>query len=182
MALQKVGIERALLWVEPGPAVLVSTFDGSRNNVMTITWTLALDFAQHFALCTGPWNHSFRALMEQRECVVAVPSADMAETVVRIGDVSGLETDKFARFGLTALPAETVRAPLIGGCLADIECRVVDYVEDYGLVILHAERVWEEDAPADARMIHALGDGRFVADGAQMDLRHLMEDKLPPGL
>ncbi|WP_198912223.1 flavin reductase [Acetobacter fallax] len=34
--------------------------------------------------------------------------------------------DKFTRFGLTWLPAGNVGAPLVGDCLASIECRVSD--------------------------------------------------------
>ena len=89
--MQEVNIEKALTYIEPGPLVLVTTFDGLRNNVMTISWTMAIDFAQHIVLTTGPWNHSFNTLMEQRECVVCIPPVSMLETVVRIGMVSGTD-------------------------------------------------------------------------------------------
>lgn len=56
---KELPLARALTFIEPGPVVLVTTFDGQRNNVMTISWTMAIDFAQHIAITTGPWNHSF---------------------------------------------------------------------------------------------------------------------------
>ena len=102
---EEVPVARALTFIEPGPVVWVTTFDGRHNNVMTISWTMAIDFAHHIAITTGPWNHSFEALMKTRECVVCIPPAGMIETVVRVGDVSGADTDKFRDFGLTALPA-----------------------------------------------------------------------------
>ena len=83
---KELPLERALTFIEPGPVVLVTTFDGKRNNVMTISWTMAIDFDRHIVLTTGSWNYSFGALMERRECVVCIPPADMIETVVRIGD------------------------------------------------------------------------------------------------
>lgn len=41
-------------------------------------------------MITGPWNHSFIALMQTRECVLAVPTIDIAEAVIRIGGCSGM--------------------------------------------------------------------------------------------
>src|SRR3546814_3496482 len=59
--------------------VLITTNDGQRNNVMTITWTMVMDFSATFAVTTGPWNHSYRALVERRECVIAIPTVDMID-------------------------------------------------------------------------------------------------------
>lgn len=175
-------IERALLYIEPGPVVLVSTFDGRKNNVMTISWTMAIDFAQHIVITTGEWNHSFRTMLETGECVVNIPSASMIETVVRIGMVSGADTDKFAMFNLTPLAAKEVRAPLIDGSMACLECKVSDYIEEYGFIILQVVRVVENPDCADKRLVHARGDGTFVADGETFNCRELMLAKLPPGL
>ena len=163
--MAEVAIERALTFIEPGPVVLVSTFDGHRNNVMTISWTMAIDFSQHIVITTGEWNYSFRAIMNTRECVVCIPPVTMLETVVRIGDVSGANIDKFNMFGLTPLPAVTVNAPLIDGCIACLECKVVDCIEKYGFIIMKVTRVTVNPDCHDRRMIHAIGDGSFVADG-----------------
>lgn len=180
--MREVGVERALTFVEPGPVTLVTTFDGERNNVMTITWTMAIDFDGHIVITTGGWNASFATIMRTGECVVCVPPASMAETAVDVGMVSGTETDKFARFGLTALPAKTVKAPLIAECLACLECKVEDYIADYGFVILKVTRVCVNDDAPDKRLLHAVGDGTFVADGEKFNLRERMKAKLPPNL
>ena len=180
--MEGVDIEKALTYIEPGPLVLVTTFDGRRNNVMTISWTMAIDFAQHIVLTTGPWNHSFTTLLETRECVVCIPPASMLETAVRIGMVSGAEVDKFEEFRLKALPARTVEAPLLDGCIACLECKVTDYIERYGFIILEVKRVVENPDCTDRRTIHAKGDGTFTADGESFNCRELMLDKLPPGL
>ena len=180
--LKETDIEKSLYYMEPGPVVLVTSFDGKKKNVMTISWTGCLDFSQHFSICTGPWNHSFDVIMKTKECVLAIPPAGMSETVVRIGDISGTEIDKFKAFGLTGLKGKTVRAPLIKECMANIECRVTDYVEEYGLIILEALHVWENPDVTDRRLIHAFADGTFSYDGERVSHRELMADKLPPGL
>jgi flavin reductase (DIM6/NTAB) family NADH-FMN oxidoreductase RutF len=182
MPFVELPIEKAFMLIEPGPVILVTTNDGSKNNVMTISWHMVTDFTPRIALTTGPWNHSFKALAETKECVLAIPAVDMAETVVSVGDCSGAEVDKFERFGLTPLPAAEVRAPLIAECLACIECRVSDYLAPHDIFILQGLRAWIDTGRKEHRMFHANGDGTFVADGEPFDLRRLMEDKLPPGV
>ena len=122
-------LTKAFTLIEPGPVVLVATNDGRQDNVMTISWTMVLDFSAMFAIATGPWNYSYAALRDAKECVIAIPTVDMLDTAVGVGTCSGKDTDKFEKFGLTRAKAKHVRAPLIKECLANIECRVVDIVE-----------------------------------------------------
>lgn len=75
----------AFTLLEPGPVVLVTTHDGHRNNVITISWTMVLDFAPVFAMTTGPWNTSYAALRKNRECVIAIPTVDLIDVVVGVG-------------------------------------------------------------------------------------------------
>ena len=180
----KTDLSRCLLFIEPGPVTLVSSYnkETKKPNLMTISWTIALDFNHRMALCTGSWNYSFDLIMKNKECVVAIPPATMAETVVKIGDISGKECNKFEKFGIKTLEAEKVDAPLIDGCIANLECKVVDFVKKYGLIILEVVNVWENEELKDEKMFHAFGDGRFVQDGEKMDLRKFMEDKVPKGL
>ena len=120
--------------------------------------------------------------MKTKECVVAIPPASMAETVVKIGDISGKDCDKFEKFGIKQLEAEKTDAPLIDGCVANLECKVVDFVKKYGLIILEVVNVWENEELKDEKLFHAYGDGKFVKDGEKMDLRKFMADKIPEGL
>ena len=182
MGMTELSIKKAFMLIEPGPVVLVTTNDGKRNNIMTITWHMVMDFTPRIALTTGPWNHSFETLMKTKECVIAIPTVDLAEKAVRIGTVSGTEVDKLKEFGLTPLAAETVKAPLISECIACLECKLIDYVEPHGIVILEAKRAWIDKKRKERRTFHANGDGTFVVDGETLDYRSLMEDKLPDGV
>src|SRR3546814_1184761 len=40
-------------------------------------------------------NHSFAALRATRQCVIAVPARKLAAKVVKVGNCSGRDTDKF---------------------------------------------------------------------------------------
>ena len=182
MAMEQYPLEKAFMFIEPGPVLLVTTHGKIRDNVMTITWHMVMDFTPQIALTTGPWNFSYQALTKTKECVLAVPTVDLAKTVVKIGDCSGAQVDKFKEFGLTPLPATDVKAPLIAECLACLECRVTDYLEPQGIFILQGVRAWMDNERKERRTFHASGDGTFVMDGESINLRSLMEDKLPSGI
>lgn len=180
--MEPLPLEKAFTLLEPGPVVLVTTHDGAKANIMTITWTMVRGFSAEFALTTGPWNHSYAALRDRRECVLAIATVDLIDTAVGIGTCSGRDTDKFERFGLTALSARHVRAPLIAECLANIECRVVDIVEPYSIVLLEGVAAHFDAARPEKRMLHAVGDGTFLVDGERIDRREAMRSKLPDGV
>ena len=162
--------------------VLVTTRDGAKDNIMTISWTMVLDFTPLFAITTGAWNHSFAALRKHRECIIAIPTVDLLDKVVGIGTCSGADTDKFAKFGLTPVPAQHVKPPLIQECLANLECKVIDIVERHHIVVLQAVAAYIDTTRKEKRMVHAVGDGTFIVDGRKIDLRKMMAAKLQEGV
>jgi len=180
--MRTLKLSKAFTLVEPGPVVLVTTHDGDRANIMTVSWTMVLDFTPTFAITTGEWNYSFRALRKHRECVVAIPTVDLLDTVIGIGTCSGKDTDKFARFKLTALPSRLIKPPLIKECLANIECRVVDIVKRHDIVVLQAVAACIDASRKERRTVHAAGDGTFIVDGRRIDRRKAMASRLPPGI
>jgi flavin reductase (DIM6/NTAB) family NADH-FMN oxidoreductase RutF len=180
--VRKLKLGEAFTLLEPGPVVLVTTHDGTKKNVMTISWTMVVDFTPLFAITTGEWNHSYAALRRTRECVIAIPTVDLLDQVVGIGTCSGADTDKFDRFKLTPVPARTVGAPLIQECLANIECKVVDIVRKHNIVVLQGSAAYIDRARKERRTVHAVGDGTFVVDGRRLDRRKQMASKLPAGL
>jgi flavin reductase (DIM6/NTAB) family NADH-FMN oxidoreductase RutF len=180
--MRRMKLGKAFTLMEAGPVVLVTTHDGMKSNIMTISWTMVVDFTPQFALTTGAWNHSFAALKKTRECVIAIPTVDMLDQVVGIGTCSGGDTDKFARFGLTPGPGRIVKAPLIKECLANIECKVIDIVARHNIVVLEGVAAYRNGARKEKRTLHAVGDGTFIADGERLDRRKMMASKLPPGL
>jgi flavin reductase (DIM6/NTAB) family NADH-FMN oxidoreductase RutF len=175
-------LNKAFMFLEPGPVILVSTTDGGKHNIMTLSWTMVLDFTPRFAFMTGSWNYSCKALLKNKECVIAVPTADMSKTVVSIGSCSGADVDKFDKFKLTPLKAKYVNAPLVKECYANIECRVVDYIKNHGIFILDAVQAWVDEKRKDIHFFHAIGDGRFIVDGEKISHRRIMSAKLPKGV
>ena len=180
--MRKLKLSKAFTLMEPGPVVLVTTNDGRKNNVMTISWTMVLDFTPVLAITTGEWNHSFAALRKTRECVIAIPTVDMLDKVVGIGTCSGRDTDKFSRFELTPVQGRIVRPPLIRECLANLECRVIDIVRKHNIVVLEGVAACIDAARKEKRTVHAVGDGTFIVDGRRIDRRKMMATRIPSGV
>lgn len=180
--MRSLKLSKAFTLIEPGPVVLVATHDEDKDNIMTISWTMVLDFSPVFAITTGAWNYSFAALRKNRECVIAIPTVDMLDQVIGIGTCSGADTDKFAKFKLTSVPGKIVKAPLIKECLANIECKVADIVTKHNIVVLEAVAAYVDSARKETRTVHAVGDGTFIVDGPKMDRKKMMASKLPGGL
>jgi len=177
--MRKMNIGKAFTLIEPGPVVLITTNDGGKNNIMTISWTMVVDFTPVFAMTTGSWNYSYAALKKNRECVIAIPAVDQIDQVVGVGTCSGSDTDKFEKFGFTPSRAKHVSASLIKECLANIECRVVDIVGKHNIVVLEGIAAYYDSARKEKRLIHAVGDGTFTVDGRKLNRRKQMQQKFP---
>jgi flavin reductase (DIM6/NTAB) family NADH-FMN oxidoreductase RutF len=180
--MRQLKLSKAFTLMEPGPVVLVTTQDGKKNNIMTISWTMVLDFTPVFAITTGNWNYSFTALRKNKECVIAIPTVDMLDKVVGIGTCSGADTDKFAKFKVTPVRGEVVKAPLIKECLANIECKVIDFVTKHNIVVLEGLVFHMDSARKEKRTVHAVGDGTFIVDGRKLVRRKMMASKIPDGV
>jgi flavin reductase (DIM6/NTAB) family NADH-FMN oxidoreductase RutF len=175
--MRAIDAAKAYRMLESGPIVMVTTHDGTRSNVMTMGFHMMIQHAPPLIGCViGPWDHSFNALHETGECVLAVPGADLARTVVDVGNCSGAEVDKFERFGLVTGKPAKVGAPLLADCLYNIECVVHDdtLVERFHLFVLEAVAAWSNDTRSERRCLHHQGDGTFTADGERIDLRKQM--------
>jgi flavin reductase (DIM6/NTAB) family NADH-FMN oxidoreductase RutF len=165
--------------LEPGPVVLLTTADSAgKPNVMTMSWHTMLEFEPPLVGCVvSDRNYSFGLLRSSAECVINVPTVEIAKKVVSCGNSTGARTDKFATFGLTPKPAESVVAPLIEECFANLECRVVDMsmVEKYSLFVVQVVKAWIDPAIKDRRTIHHLGHGRFMVAGETIKLPSKMK-------
>jgi flavin reductase (DIM6/NTAB) family NADH-FMN oxidoreductase RutF len=109
-------------------------------------------------------DYTFEILSATGECVINLPTVELARKVVGCGNTSGRKVDKFKRFKLTALAADLVEAPLIAECHAHLECKVVNraLVRRYNFFVLQVVRAWGDARPRKLRTLHHRGEGEFV--------------------
>ena len=163
-------------FLEPGPVVLVSSAFKGERNIMTMGWHTVMEFVPALVGCIiASGNHSYELVSRSRECVINVPTVELARTVAKIGNCSGANTDKFKKFKLTAVAAEQVKAPLIAQCYANLECKLVDgrLRDKYNFFIFEVVKAHAPAAPKYPKTIHYRGGGMFMVSGRSLDLRGL---------
>ena len=176
--MKELPLSKVYQLIEPGPVVLLTTAHNGKSNVMTMSWHMMVDFLPPLIACVvSSADYSFAALMAQRQCVIAIPDANLAPIVVKIGNSSGRSVDKFEKFQLTPLPAESVSAPLIAECFANLECKVIDtsLVDKYDIFVLEVVKAWVDPQQRKPRTIHHHGYGKFVVDGEAIKLKSKMQ-------
>lgn len=180
-----VDLRHASRLLNHGPTVLVASSDGTHRDVMAAAWNMPLDFSPpKVAVVIDKPTFTRELVAASRSFVLSVPCAAQVDAVVGVGNTSGREVDKFARFGLGAEPASLVPAPLISGCLAWLECRVYPepHVEaTYDLFLAEVVAAWADDdafrdghwqdGPEHRRALHHLGGGQFFTSGGSLSGR-----------
>jgi flavin reductase (DIM6/NTAB) family NADH-FMN oxidoreductase RutF len=101
--------------------------DGSPNAItLGETFNLSIREPVIVGIAIAPERYSHELIREQGEFVVNLPPASLIAKVMACGSMSGRDHDKFTEVGLTPLPAEHVRPPLIAECPVNLECRLLD--------------------------------------------------------
>jgi len=164
--------------LEPGPVVMVTTSHKGRANIMTMSWLTMMDFEPPLVGCVmSDLNYSFAALKSTKECVLNIPTVELAKQMIGCGNSTGRRTDKFEKFRLTAAPAARVAPPLIDECYANLECKVIDarLATKYNFFILEVVKAWIDRSKKNPRTIHHRGSGVFTVDGRTIKLPSRMK-------
>lgn len=164
--------------LEPGPVVLIGTSDQGRNNIMTQSWHLPMEFEPPLVgLIVSDLNYSFKALKKYGQCTINIPGDKLLDAVIGCGNTSGREVDKFKKFSLTAVRGKKVDAPLIKECFAGLECRVVDtkLVNKYGFFVVEVVKAWRNPEIKKPKTLHHCGNGLFMVAGKLIQLKSRMK-------
>ncbi len=140
--------------VYPTPAALISCVsrDGSPN-IITLgeVFNVSLRRPPIVGLAIRKATFSHGLISDTGEFVVNLPGRRLLRETDFCGSRSGRDTDKFAETGLTAIPADRVRPPLIGECPVNIECRLLSVQEmgDHDLFLGEVLLVHADDSVLD---------------------------------
>ena len=174
-----VPLRRAYKLINHGPTTLITSASGDRKNVMAAAWVMGIDYEPaRVAAVIAEDTFTRRLIEESGEFVVNVPTAAMIDVVYAVGKVSGEDEDKIATHVLATSPASIVVAPLVEGCAAWLECRVIPepgVQGRYDLFVADVVAAWADDASwvdgvwrfpdAAHRTLHHLSAGVFMTSG-----------------
>ena len=110
----------------PLPVVMVSLADrDGRPNIITLAWVgTVCTNPPMVSISVRPERYSYPILKETGEFVINLTTKELAFATDYCGVKSGREVDKFKEMGLTPIPADEVKAPMIQESPVNIECKV----------------------------------------------------------
>lgn len=164
--------------IEPGRVVMISTQDKDKANVMTMTWLTMIDFMPPQIGCVvGQQSLTHKIIKKTKECVINLPTADMLETVVGVGNSTGSKIDKFAHFKLTQGTSSNVKAPRVDECYANLECKVIDATKakTYNFFIFEVVKAWVSTTKKKPAFLHHRGEGTFFLEGKEIKTKSKMK-------
>lgn len=184
-----VPLAKAYRLLNHGPTVLVSAAHDGKRNIMAAAWAMPIDFEPPkvtVVLDKSVWT---RQLLEgSGTFVINVPTVGQIDIVETVGSTSGLEissekgVDKFSAYALETFQGELIDAPLLEGCAAWLECRLLPEPHNQGqydlfigeVVAAYAdERVfsdghWHFQGHDELRTVHHVAGGHFQVIGDQV--------------
>lgn len=184
--INSVPVESAYRLLNHGPTVLVTSAHQGHTNVMAAAWNMPLDFNPARVAIVIDKNTYTRELMESSGTfAINVPCQAQVEMVVKVGSSSGRELlaqdadNKFAAWELSTFAASHIEAPLLTGCVAWLECRIIpephiqqaydlfvaEVVAAYADNRVFSNGRWHFDGQDELRTLHHVAGGFFFTPG-----------------
>ncbi|MES2501138.1 MAG: flavin reductase family protein [Pseudomonadota bacterium] len=172
--IKTVNLSKAYRILNHGPTVLISSAYGEQLNVMAAAWNMPLDFEPPKVAVVVDKNTFTRELLEKSgNFAINVPCHAQAEMVVKVGSNTGREllgqakSNKFSAFDLPTFAASKIEAPLLSGCVAWLECRVISepHIQTtYDLFLAEVVAAWADDRVFSDGHWHFEGDDQETLD------------------
>ncbi len=185
ITLAPVALEKSYRLLNHGPTTLVSSAHNGVRNVMAAAWAMPLDFDPPKVLVVVDSRTLTRELIEASGVfALNIPTRAIAETTLAVGTLSGRDGDKFDALGLATVPAHTIDVPLVAGCAAWLECRVIPEPHNqkrYDLFIGEVTAAWADPKlfshgrwhfpDTASKTVHYLSGGAFFETGDAFEVQ-----------
>jgi flavin reductase (DIM6/NTAB) family NADH-FMN oxidoreductase RutF len=146
-----------------------------KPNIITIAWQVPISVNPPLVgLSVRNTRYSYNLIKSTGEFLINLVPIDLIDEANFCGSKSGSQVDKFMVTGLTPIPAQKVRPPIIRECLAYLECRLQQDIElgDHNLLVgevlaaySHPKNLTKESLYnlSEARLLLHLGRDRFTS-------------------
>ena len=175
---QPVELSRCSQLLNHGPVTLVTSAHKGRRDIMAASWAMALDFNPPKVIVIMDSNTLTRELVDASgEFGLQLPLRAIAAQTIAVGSHSGKDLDKFSAFNLNTFASQKIAAPMVEGCAAWLECKVIPDASDrYDIIIaeviaaysnaeVYTDNRWHfGDNPLN-RTMHYVAGGQFFATG-----------------
>jgi len=148
-------------------------------NAMAASWCTPLSVRPPlYGVSVAPKRYTYKLIRKYRDFGVCFLPFSMVDKVLGVGSVSGVEINKFERYGLGVKRAEKINAPLIEESISALECKLVNSFEvgDHVFFVGEVVCVWvDEDLlsdiildPKKAKHVFYLGNGYFTTNSDEI--------------
>lgn len=186
----EVALHHASRLINHGPTVLVTSAAGGQRNVMAAAWSMPVEFTPPRVAVVIDKSTFTRELVQAGGAfALSIPGRALADLTYTVGSVSGRDGgDKFARYGIETFAGTALGLPLIEGCIAWLECRLIPephaqqaYDTCFGEVLsayaderVFAQGRWSfRDDNLELHTLHHLGGGQFAWPARSLQARVL---------
>lgn len=180
---QTVALDKAYRLLNHGPVTLVSTAAGEARNIMAASWVMPLDFdPPKIAIVIDKNTYTAELVNASGEFALNIPARQIASQILALGTQSGRDGDKFAKHGLQSFAAELIAAPLLEGCVAWLECKVIQephHQQTYDLFVAEVVAAQADTRVFDGhwhfkddalRTLHYVAGGAFFQTGDEIEV------------
>lgn len=179
-----VPLRQAAKLLNHGPTTLITSAAGGRRNVMAAAWVMPLDYEPpKLAVVISGDSYTRELVDASGELVVQVPPRALVDLTWTVGSTSGRDADKFTAYRIPTSAASKVTAPLIDGCLAWLEAKVIPQppalAKDFDLFLVEVVAAWADDSVwqggawhfdrDEQRTLHHQSKGQFFTTGAPVE-------------
>ena len=175
---QPVDLTRATRLLNHGPVTLITSAHAGRSNVMAASWAMPLDFTPPKVVVVIDAKTLTRQLVEASGVFgLQLPTRGFARHTLAVGSNAGVEIDKFAALQLATFPAAKIDVPMLEGCVAWFECKVIpDDAQRHDLILaevvacyadtrVYSDNRWHFGDDHDMRTCHYVAGGTFFETG-----------------
>ncbi len=175
--MREVALAHANRLINHGPTVLVSSTHQGRPNLMAAAWSMPVEFTPpRLAVVLDKSTFTCEQALASGRLAINLPCVAQVDVAYTVGSVSGRDSnaDKFERYGLNHVAGPVLGLPLLLGCVAWLECRLLNEPAQAAAQVQQAyDTVFVEvvSAFADER-VFSQGHWNFHAGNAVLHTLH----------
>ncbi len=114
----------------PCSVVILSAKADSKHGGMTASAMYVSQDPPLIAVSVSKTFATQRLIEKSKAFVINVIADNQLDLATKFGSSHGYEVDKFKEFGVPIESASEIDAPLLSGCFANMECRVINSLWD----------------------------------------------------
>ncbi|MFQ6020795.1 MAG: flavin reductase family protein [Candidatus Aenigmatarchaeota archaeon] len=154
----KEKIKKAMKGKYPEDVALIITKD--KKGVVDITpicYFMNASYKPHpetWAISLWKGHYSTENIKKTKEFVLCIPTLKQKKDILYCGSVSGKKVNKLEHCNFKTIPSKKIKSPMIKGCIACFECKVIKSMLVYNQMLFVGKIVRAKYFKKDKKVYH----------------------------